>query len=506
MGKVKGSASIIKKTGLPKVPTGIHGFDEITAGGLPRGRPTLIYGIAGSGKTVLAMEFLVRGALQYNEPGVYMTFEEGIDDLTKNFRSMGFDLKALRASKKLVLDHVMLDRSEIRETGEYNLEGLFARIDQATQSVGAKRIVLDSIEALFSGLSNAALLRAELIRLFHWLKKRNLTAVVTGERGSGKLTRHGLEEYVSDCVILLDQRVNEQVSTRRLRIVKYRGSTHGHNEYPFLLTSKGVSIITVTGLALDYKAPAERISSGIAGLDTMLGGKGYFRGSTILVSGAAGTGKTSFAASFVAAACRRGERCFYFAFEEAASQLKRNMRSIGIDLKHWFDSGHLLIRAMRPTSHGLEAHLFDMHELIEEFKPSVVVVDPLSPFGPIGTLIDIQVMVTRLIDFLRSNEITVLFTSLTPGGPSFEETAAGVSSAIDTWIVQGEQEVEGERARTLFIMKSRGMAHSMRVAKFILSDRGVEVLGGAPSAPRRKPGRLRDVPIGRRSLEKVPEA
>jgi len=505
MAKVKGAADTFKQTGLPKVPTGIHGFDEITAGGLPKGRPTLLCGVAGSGKTVFAMEFLVRGVLQYNDPGVYMAFEEGVDDLKANFRSMGFDLEALSARNQLVFDHVLLDRGEIRETGEYNLEGLFARIDQATQSVGAKRIVLDSVEALFSGLPDAALLRAELSRLFHWLKDRNLTAVVTGERGSGTLTRHGLEEYVSDCVILLDHRVNEQVSTRRLRIVKYRGSTHGQNEYPFLLTPKGVSIISVTGLALEYKALAERISSGIVGLDAMLEGKGYFRGSTVLVSGTAGTGKTSFAASFVTAACRRGEGSLYFAFEESASQLSRNMRSIGIDLARWVKNGLLVVRAVRPTRYGLEAHLLEMEELVAEFKPSVVVVDPLTPFGPIGTLIDIQVMLTRLIDFLRSNGTTVLFTSLATSGLPFEQTAAGVSSVIDTWIVQRELEVGGERTRTLHILKSRGMAHSMRLAKVILSDRGVEVFGGATSTPKGKASRSRDVPMRRRSLEEARE-
>jgi circadian clock protein KaiC len=497
MAKAKGAAGTSKQIGLSKVETGIHGFDEITAGGLPRGRPTLLCGVAGSGKTVFAMEFLVRGALQYNEPGVYMAFEEGVDDLTDNFRSMGFDLKALSARKQVVIDHVFLDRSEIRETGEYDLEGLFARINQATQSVGAKRIVLDGIEALFSGLSDAALLRAELSRLFHWLKDRNLTAIVTGERGSNTLTRHGLEEYVSDCVVLLDHRVNEQVSTRRLRVVKYRGSAHGENEYPFLLSPRGVSIITVTGLALEYRALAERISSGIPGLDTMLGGKGYFRGSTILISGTAGSGKTSFAASFVTGACRRGERSLYCAFEESASQLSRNMRSIGVDLERWVKNGLLVIRAVRPTRYGLEAHLLEMEQLVAEFKPSVVVIDPLTPFGPVGTLLDIEVMLTRLIDFLRSKGITVLFTSLAQNGLPLEQTAAGVSSVIDTWIVQRDLELGGERTRTLHILKSRGMAHSMRLSKFRLSDRGVEVLDRAIQS--------RDVPMRRMNLEDARE-
>jgi circadian clock protein KaiC len=505
MTKVKGAADSFKQTGLSKVPTGIPGFDEIAAGGLPKGRPTLLCGGAGSGKTVFTMEFLVRGALQYNEPGVYMAFEEGVDDLTENFRSMGFDLEALSARKQLVIDHVVLNRGEVRETGEYNLEGLFARIDQAIKSVGGKRIVLDSIEALFSGLSNVALLRSELRRLFDWLRERNLTAVVTAERGSGTLTRHGLEEYVSDCVVLLDHRVSEQVSTRRVRIIKYRGSTHGHNEYPFLLTPKGVSIITVTGLALEYKAPAGRISSGITGLDVMLGGKGYFRGSTILVSGTAGTGKTSFAAAFVTAACRRGERSLYFAFEESASQLNRNMRSVGFDLERWANKGLLLVHAVRPTRYGLEAHLLEMHEVLVEFKPSVVVVDPLTPFGPIGTPLDIQVMLTRLIDFLKSNGITVLFTSLTPGGPPFEGTAAGVSSVVDTWIVQRELEVAGQRSRMLHILKSRGMAHSMRLAKFILSGAGVEVLEEPGSFRKEKAVGSRGRPLRHRSLDEVRE-
>jgi len=500
MAKVKDVVDTLNHAGFPKTRTGIEGLDEITAGGLPTGRPTLVYGIAGSGKTVLAMEFLVRGILQYNEPGVYMAFEEGVDDLTANFRSMGFDLGALIERKLLVVDHATLDRSEIRETGEFSLDGLFARIDQATQSVGARRIVLDSIEALFSGLSNTELLRAELNRLFRWLKKRNLTALVTGERGNDRLTRHGLEEFVSDCVIMLDHRVSDQVSTRRVRIVKYRGSTHGHNEYPFLLTPKGVSIITVSGFALEYEAMEKRISSGIIGLDTMLGGKGYFRGSTILISGTAGTGKTSFATSFAGAACRRGERCLYFAFEESESQLCRNMRSIGIDLERWINKGRLQIRAVRPSRHGLETHLLRMDELAAKFKPSVVVVDPVTPFGPIGTFIDIQVMLTRLIDFLRSSGITVLFTALTPSDIPFEESAAGVSSIIDTWIVQGERKVGEERVRNLHIVKSRGMAHSLRLTNFNLTDRGVEVLSAAPSAPKGKAGRLRHVTIPSRSL------
>jgi len=497
MAKVKDLVDTLNHASFPKVRTGIEGFDEITAGGLPRGRPTLVYGVAGSGKTVFAMEFLVRGILQYDEPGVYMTFEEGVDDLKENFRSMGFDLADLIARKRLVLDHVTLDRAEMRETGEYSLEGLFARIDQATQLIGAKRIVLDSIEALFAGLSNVVILRAELNRLFRWLKKRKLTAVVTGERGRERLTRHGLEEYASDCVVMLDHRVSEQVSTRRVRIVKYRGSAHGHNEYPFLLTPKGVSIITVSGFALEYKAIDKRISSGITGLDGMLGGKGYFRGSTILISGTAGTGKTSFATSFATAACQRGEKCLYFAFEESASQLTRNLRSIGIDLARWTKQGRLQIRAVRPSRHGLETHLLRMDELAAEFKPSVVVVDPVTPFGPIGTFVDIQVMLTRLIDFLRSSGITVLFTALTPSDVPFEESAAGVSSIIDTWIVQGDRQVGDERVRNLHIVKSRGMAHSLRLANFILTDRGVEVLAAATSVPMEKASRVRHVTVRR---------
>lgn len=318
--------------GLAKCPTGITGLDEITKGGLPQGRPTLVCGGAGSGKTLFAMEFLVRGAMKYDEPGVFIAFEETAGELAENVDSLGFDLERLTKQKKLAIDYVHVQRSEILETGEYDLEGLFIRIGYAIDSIGAKRIVLDTIEALFAGLSNDFILRSELRLLFRWLKEKGITAVITAERGTNTLTRQGLEEYVSDCVIMLDHRVIDQTATRRMRVIKYRGSAHGTNEYPFLIDEQGFSVLPVTTLGLEHLATSERLSSGIPELDAMLGGKGYFRGSTILITGTAGTGKTSVAAHFVDAACRRGERCSYFAFEESESQLLRNMSSIGLNL------------------------------------------------------------------------------------------------------------------------------------------------------------------------------
>jgi circadian clock protein KaiC len=362
--------------GILKAPTGIAGLDEITAGGLPAGRPTLICGAAGCGKTLMAMEFLVRGATEFGEPGVFMSFEEGVQELTENVRSLGFDLDELMEQEKLVVDYVHVERSEIEETGEYDLEGLFIRLGFAIDSIGARRVVLDTLEVLFGGLQNEAVIRSELRRLFRWLRDKGVTAVITGERGEGTLTRHGLEEYVSDCVILLDHRVTDQLATRRLRVVKYRGSIHGTNEYPFLIDEDGIDVLPVTSLALEHAASSQRISTGIPGLDQMLGGKGYYRGSSVLVSGRAGTGKTSLSAHFVDAACRRGERCIYFAFEESRSQVVRNMRSIGVDLQPWVDNGRLLFHAARPTQHGLERHLVNMYKAIRDIQPQAVIVDP----------------------------------------------------------------------------------------------------------------------------------
>ncbi len=461
---------------LPKSPTGIEGLDEITGGGLPRGRPTLVTGSAGSGKTLFAVEFLVRGAIQFNEPGVFVAFEEMPEELVQNVKSLGFDIKSLQAKKQLVIDHVRIERAEIEETGEYDLEGLFIRLAYAIDSIGAKRIVLDTVEALFGGLSNTSVLRSELRRLFTWLKAKKVTAIITAERGDGALTRHGLEEYVSDAVIILDHRVTDQISTRRLRVVKYRGSSHGTNEYPFLIDEQGFHVLPVTSLKLDHAAAEERISTGIPRLDAMLGGEGYYRGTSILVSGTAGSGKTSVAGHFADAACRRGERCLYFAFEESPSQVIRNMRSIGLHLSPWIKQGLLRYHASRPTLYGLEMHLATMHKAIREFDPQVVVVDPVTDLMAVGTEMDVKLMVTRLVDFLKSKGITALFTSLTGGGTYAEQTEVGISSLIDTWLLLREIESNGERNRGMYILKSRGMKHSNQIREFILTDQGVRLV------------------------------
>ncbi len=460
---------------LPKAPTGIQGLDEITEGGLPKGRPTLVCGGAGCGKTLLAMEFLVRGATEFDEPGVFMAFEESAQDLTQNVASLGFDLNDLVARKKIVLDYVHIERSEIEESGEYDLEGLFIRLGSAIASIGAKRVVLDTIETLFAGLSNQTILRAELRRLFLWLKDKGVTAIITGERGDGTLTRQGLEEYVSDCVIVLDHRVTEQTSSRRLRVVKYRGSTHGSNEYPFLIDEDGISVLPITSLSLDHKASSERISSGVARLDAMLGGAGYYRGSSVLVSGTAGTGKSSLAAHFADAACRRGERVLYFAFEESPDQIMRNMRSIGIDLQQWIKKGLLQIQAHRPSSAGLEMHLVMMHKLIADFKPRVAILDPLSSYVIGDNQIEVKSMLMRLVDFLKTRQITGLFTNLAQGGSPVGQTEIAISSVIDTWLLLRDIDGGGECNRGLSILKSRGMAHSNQIREFLLTDHGVEL-------------------------------
>ncbi|MDO8700240.1 MAG: circadian clock protein KaiC [Deltaproteobacteria bacterium] len=460
---------------LSKAPTGIAGLDEITGGGFPRGRPTLVCGSAGCGKTLLAMEFLVRGVTQFGEPGVFMAFEETSEELTQNVRSLGFDLDDLAEQKKLAMDFVRVERNEIAETGEYDLEGLFVRLGYAIDSVGAKRVVLDTIETLFGGLSNFAIVRGELRRLFRWLKDKGVTAVITGESGDGTLTRHGLEEYVSDCVIHLDHRVTEQVSTRRLRIVKYRGTTHGTNEYPFLIDEDGISVLPVTSLGLQHEVSAQRVSSGVPRLDTMLGGEGYFRGSTVLVSGTAGSGKTSLAAHFAAAACRRGERCLHLTFEESPGQLLRNMRSIGVDLEPWVKKGLLQFHATRPSIHGLEMHLASIHKLVREFQPRVVIMDPVDSMVAAGTRRDATVMLTRLIDFLKLQEITAILTNLTSGDEALEKTDVDISSLVDTWLLLRDLELGGERNRVMYVLKSRGMAHSNQMREFLLTNRGVEL-------------------------------
>jgi circadian clock protein KaiC len=465
------------ESALQKALTGIHGLDEITEGGFPRGRPTLVCGSAGAGKTLLAMEFLVRGATEFGEPGVFVSFEERAEDLVANVRSLGFDLDELVEAKQLLIDYVHVEPSEIEETGEYDLEGLFIRLGFAIDSIGAKRVVLDTLEALFGGLDNQGVLRAELRRLFRWLKDRGITAVITAERGDGTLTRHGIEEYVSDCVVLLDHRVIDQISTRRMRIVKYRGTTHGTNEYPFLIDRDGFEVAPITSLRLRHPAPTERISTGVAGLDKMLGGEGFFRGSSVLISGTAGCGKTSLSASFVDASCRAGERAAYFAFEESPAQLIRNMRSIGVDLEPWCEAGLLHLHAERPTFEGLEMHLARIYRLVREVQPTVVVIDPITNLVSAGTLNEVNATIMRLVDFLKSHQITAVMTSLTSAGDAtLEQSNVGISSLIDTWLLLRDIEHNGERSRGIYVLKSRGMNHSHQIREFVFTSDGIELL------------------------------
>jgi circadian clock protein KaiC len=464
---------------LKKSPTGISGLDEITYGGLPTGRPTLVCGSAGAGKTMLAAEFIIRGAMEYDEPGVFMMFEENAEELSQNVRSLGFDLDELVARDLLRLDHVHIERNEIEETGEYDLEGLFIRLDHAIKSIGAKRVVLDTLEALFAGLQNQGILRSELRRLFRWLKDEDVTAIVTAERGDKSFTRYGLEEYVADCVILLDHRVREQVSTRRLRVVKYRGSQHGTNEYPFIIGKSGISVMPITSLHLDHSASREQVSTGIAKLDEMFGdGKGVYRGSSVLVSGAAGTGKSSVAMSFAVAACKRGERALVFAYEESEQQLIRNMSSIGLDIEGCIRKKRLIVQATRPTLSGLEQHLVMMHDVIQEYDPSVVVVDPISNLTIEKDVTEVKPTLLRLIDLIKRRGVTAVFTSLTSDGldPILESSEVGVSSIMDTWIVLKNVEYNGERNRTLMVLKSRGMKHSNQVREFIMTDQGIDLV------------------------------
>ena len=462
------------RASLPKAPTGISGFDEITLGGLPKGRPTLVCGGPGCGKTMFAMEFLARGASQFNEPGVLMTFEETGEEMTRNIASLGFDLDKLKSSGKIFLDYVRVEPSEIQETGEYDLEGLFIRLQHAVDSIGAKRVVLDTLEAIFSGFSNAGMLRAEIRRLFRWLKDRNLTTVVTAERGDGALTRYGLEEYVSDCVISLDNRVSEQISTRRMRIVKYRGSAHGADEYPFLIGEEGFSVIPLTSLKLEHKVSNERISSGVGDLDEMMEGRGFYRGTSILVSGTAGSGKSSLAAHFADKTCRDRRRCLYIGFEESAEQAIRNMRSISLNLGKHIKNGLLRFEAWRPTQHGLEMHLLRIHKLVEEFNPEVVIIDPVTTLM-VGDQTDVHAMLMRLIDFLKGRQITAMFTTLTADRDAQEKTEVGISSLSDTWILLRDLEFNGERNRCIYVMKSRGMAHSNQIREFLLTSNGVHL-------------------------------
>jgi len=470
---------------FPKTPTGVDGLNEITGGGFPKGRPTLICGSAGCGKTVLAIQFLIKGITEYNEPGVFMSFEESAKDLTQNVKSLGFDLEKLIAQKKLKVDFVRVERSEIQETGEYDLEGLFIRLNHAIDSIGAKRVVLDTIESLFSGLSNTGVLRSEIRRLFQWLRDKGVTTIITGERGDTTLTRQGLEEYVSDCVILLDFRVIEQIATRRLRIVKYRGSTHGTNEYPFLIDENGVSVLPITSLKLEHTTSSEIISTGLPGLDKLFSSGGYYRGNCTLITGAAGTAKTILAAYFALNSCKRKERVLYFSFEESPNQLLRNMLSVGINLNPYVKSKLLLIHSSRPSLHGLELHLLSLHKHIREFKPHTVIIDPISSLVTVGSRGEVGAMLARLMDMLKVHHISALFTSLTHEQPIDYNgsTEEAVSSLVDTWIKVRNEETKNERIRSLYIVKSRGMGHSSAVRDFIVTENGIKIMA-AVSLPQ----------------------
>lgn len=461
---------------LQKTPSGIAGLDEITGGGLPANRPTLVCGSTGCGKTLLSLEFLVKGAIQFNEPGVFMAFEEKAAELETNVASLGFDLQKLQKDKMIKLDYVHIDRSEIEETGDYDLEGLFIRLGHAIDTIGAKRVVLDTVENIFSGLNNQGILRAELRRLFQWLKDKKVTTIITGEQGTGTLTRHGLEEYVSDCVILLEHRIKNQIGTRILRIVKYRGSIHGTNEYPFLIDEDGISVLPITTALLDSDVSSSRVPSGIRALDLMLGGEGFFRGSSILVSGTAGTGKTSLAAYFANEACNRGEKCIFFAFEESPKQIMRNMKSIGINLEEHVNKGLLHFHASRPYLFGLEMQLVEIHKIISKVKPTTIVLDPITNLVNAGSVSEVKSMLIRLNDFLQGKKITVMFSALTLSASTSEQTDEGVSSLVDAWLLLRDIESNGERNRAIYIMKSRGMKHSNQVREFIIRDSGLDLI------------------------------
>jgi circadian clock protein KaiC len=459
---------------LAKTPTGVRGLDDLTLGGLPTGRPTLLCGAAGCGKTLFAVTFLINGARDYGENGVFMSFEERAVDLEQNVASLGYGLGELVEANKIVIDHVHVERAEIEESGDYDLEGLFVRLNHAIDSIGAKRVVLDTVEALFAGFTDVSILRAELRRLFAWLKDKGVTAVITGERGDGQLTRYGIEEYVSDCVILLDNRVEEQITTRRLRVVKYRGSAHGTNEYPFLIDDRGISVMPITSAGLGHRISHESISTGVPGLDAMLGRGGYFRGSSVLISGLAGTGKSTFGAAFIDAACKRGERCLLFAFEESQDQIVRNMDSVGIHLKPHIEAGLLRFEAARPSLFGFEMHLARMNRDIEDFEPKVVVVDPISAFR--GPSLEIHATLVRLADICKTRGITALFTSLSSSGELMDENERSVSSLMDTWISLKDHEANGERNRLLYLLKARGMNHSKQLREYHLTGNGIELV------------------------------
>jgi circadian clock protein KaiC len=462
------------KLELPKTPTGIEGFDGITKGGLPKGRPTLIVGGPGSGKTLFAMEFLVNGATKFKEPGVFFSFEETENELTQNVSSLGFDVKALEAKKMLVIDHVKVEASEIVETGEYDLEGLFVRIGSAIDSIGAKRVVLDTIESIFSAFGNVIIIRSELHRLFQFLKDKGVTALITGEKGDGTFTRNGLEEYVSDAVIVLDNRIIGNIATRRMRILKYRGSAHGSNEYPFLIDEDGFSVLPLTSLGLIGNVTDVVVSSGVRDLDAMLGVKGFYKGSTILITGQAGTGKTSFGAEFIGEACKKGKKALFITFEESPGQVIRNMRSIGIDLEPFVKKGLLRINADRPTSFGLEMHLVTLHKMVNDFKPEVMVLDPISSLMAVGEEFEVRSTLVRMVDFLKMQGVTTVFTDLKHA--ERPQQSSMVSSLVDSWILLEDVEANGESNRILRIIKSRGMAHSNQIREFIITTKGIEII------------------------------
>jgi circadian clock protein KaiC len=466
-----------KKDEFPKTPTGINGLDEITEGGFPKGRPILVCGSAGCGKTLMATQFLVKGISEANEPGVFMSFEESLNDLTQNVKSLGYDLKNLVAKKKLKIDIVRVEKSEIDETGEFDLEGLFIRLNYAIDSIGAKRVVLDTIESLFGGIDNVAVLRSEIRRLFHWLKEKGVTTIITGERGENTLTRQGLEEYVSDCVVLLDFRVIEQIATRRLRIVKYRGSTHGTNEYPFVINEDGISVLPITSLKLEHKASTAIISTGLPALDKLLSRGGYFKGSSTLITGTAGTAKTILAVYFAVSSCLRNEKVLYFSFEESPDQIVRNMRSIGINLEPYIKANLLFIHASRPSLQGLELHLLLINKLLAQFKAKTVIIDPISSLITIGSSSEVRAMLVRLIDMMKVKQITALLTALThlENKEYGDITVDAVSSLADTWIRVRNEERDQKRTRSLFIVKSRGMGHSNDLWNYVITNKGLQI-------------------------------
>src|ERR1035437_2009872 len=492
MPKTPKNKSAFNHNQLQKCPTGIKGFDEITEGGLPKNRTTLFCGNTGTGKTLLGLGFLIGGAIHYNEPGLFMSFEKTEDEIYKDVASLNLDLRELVSQKMILIEYVLLERGDIQEEGEYNLEGLFIRLEHAIDSIGAKRVVLDSIESLFASVKDAGILRLEIKRLFRWLKEKQVTALITGEMGQGAYTHHGVEEYISDCIILLDNRVRDQISTRRIRVIKYRGSKHGTNEYPFVIDNGGLSVIPITSAGLGQPGTAERVSTGIPSLDEMFEGAGYTRGSTVLASGTAGTGKTSLAAAFAIESCKRGERCLFLSYEESSGQLIQNMKSIGFRFEPLVKKGLLKIVSTRPSFFGLEMHLLEVYKIIADFKPQAVVIDPLTSLIGQGNQLEILSMFTRMIDHLKSKGITGFFTSLVSSTAQNDTSGEiGVSSLIDTWIVVRElEENEGKRRiRGLYIVKSRGMNHSSDIHKLILSDDGINLVpmdADATAGPNQK--------------------